>query len=254
VGVVAFASAQALSASTGSSITVSPKSGHPSTAFTVSFKAPQRSGAVDGTERSYEVGIENEAIGNTSGCDSAFSTAVPVNAAGVARIKVAPKGRWCSGTYNGRVNEEIRAICKPGQACPEYVALRPLGQFVFTVKPVGGCARPTVSLPAREGTYLRGPTGVVAGLYIQGGAIVLGCPQRAHGPYAGSISATSTVAGVRTVITIFLKRDRRLFHLRLRPGVYTLSGAVAGSGRARPQRITIRAGHSLRQDLFVDVP
>lgn len=51
-------------------------------------------------------------------------------------VTLAPpsRSRWCPGTYRGRVETLSRPVCKPGTACPQFVALLPIGHFRFTVR------------------------------------------------------------------------------------------------------------------------
>jgi hypothetical protein len=110
-----------------------------------------------------------------------------------------------------------------------------------------------VPLPAREPQLTRGPTELVAGLYVQGGALIVGCPQQPRGPYAGTL----TVRGARTgrlIARETLTRPAQLFVLELAPGRYTVSAIGATGLRAMPETVTIPRHTTVRQDIFVDVP
>jgi hypothetical protein len=115
------------------------------------------------------------------------------------------------------------------------------------------CSVPTIPVPAHEPVLTRGPSELVAGLYVQGGAYIVGCPQQPRGPYAGTLSAISTQTG-RVVARETLHQAGKLFVLKLPPGSYTLRATNSSGLRAAPSRVRIPAHRSVRQDVFVDVP
>jgi hypothetical protein len=112
---------------------------------------------------------------------------------------------------------------------------------------------PTVALPRHEPLVTRGPTELIAGLYVQGGAFIVGCPQRPRGPYAGTLTATSVRTG-RRVARETLTKPGKLFVLALAPGRYVLRATESGGLRGAPVRVTIPAHRTVRQDVFIDVP
>ena len=57
------------------------------------------------------------------------------------------------------------------------------------------CSAPTIPVPPHEPVLTRGPSELVAGLYVQGGAYIVGCPLQPRGPYAGTLSAALTELG-----------------------------------------------------------
>jgi hypothetical protein len=115
------------------------------------------------------------------------------------------------------------------------------------------CVTPTVAVPRHEPRLTRGPTELVSGLYVQGGAFIVGCPQGPRGPFAGTLSAISTRTGKR-VARETLTRPGKLFVLTLAPGSYLLRATDAGGLAAAPVRVTIPAHRTVRQDVFIDVP
>ena len=115
------------------------------------------------------------------------------------------------------------------------------------------CPAPTVPLPAHEPTLTAGPSELVSGIYLQGGALIPDCPQRPRGPYAGTITITSARTG-RVVARRTLHAAGRLFAVRLPAGRYRLSGQITGGPLAVRLAVTIPAHTTVRQDLFVDVP
>jgi hypothetical protein len=115
------------------------------------------------------------------------------------------------------------------------------------------CATPLVPIPAHEPTLTAGPSELVAGIYEQGGALIPNCPQRARGPYAGTLTITSVRTG-RVVARRTLHSQGRLFVVRLAPGRYRLSGQITGGPLAVRETVTIPARTTVRQDLFVDLP
>jgi hypothetical protein len=115
------------------------------------------------------------------------------------------------------------------------------------------CSAPTVPLPAHEPQLTPGPTELVTGLYIQGGAYIVGCPQQPRGPYAGTLTVHGGRTG-RVVARETLRRPGSLFVVPLSPGRYTLSATGASGLRAEPQMVMIPRHTTVRQDVFVDVP
>jgi hypothetical protein len=115
------------------------------------------------------------------------------------------------------------------------------------------CSAPTIPVPPHEPVLTRGPSELVAGLYVQGGAYIVGCPQQPRGPYAGTLSATSTRTG-RVVARETLRQPGRLFVLKLAAGSYTLRATNSNGLLAAPSRVLIPAHRSVRQDVFIDVP
>ena len=115
------------------------------------------------------------------------------------------------------------------------------------------CSMPTVPIPPDEPVLTRGPSELVAGLYVQGGAYVMGCSPQPRGPFAGTLSATSTRTG-RIVARETLRRSGKLFVLALAPGRYLLRATESGGLRSAPVRVTIPAHRTVREDVFIDVP
>jgi hypothetical protein len=115
------------------------------------------------------------------------------------------------------------------------------------------CSAPTIPVPPHEPVLTRGPSELVAGLYVQGGAYIVGCPQQPRGPYAGTLSAISTRTG-RVVARETLRQPGRLFVLKLAAGSYTLRATNANGLLAAPSRVRIPAHRRVRQDVFIDVP
>jgi hypothetical protein len=115
---------------------VTPSGGTPETAFTVSFHALHRTGNQGGVTRHDELTGTVAVAGQR--CVGSFGVRAPDAAAG-ARVRVVllprtPRGSaWCVGTFHGRVDELQAPLCGAGLACPQYVIVRPIGRFSFTV-------------------------------------------------------------------------------------------------------------------------
>ena len=116
------------------------------------------------------------------------------------------------------------------------------------------CPHPSVPVPPNEPVYRTGPTELVSGLYIQGGAIPPPpCKPKPRGPDAGTITVTDPTTGA-TVATQSVSNGH-LAHIALAPGKYTVSGQFAGGGRTSfSPTVTVRPGYKVRQDVFEDVP
>jgi len=111
------------------------------------------------------------------------------------------------------------------------------------------CEKPTVAVAPREPYVTHGPTEIVVGLYVQGGALIPGCRPEPRGPDAGTVSVT---AQGKVVARQTLHASGKLFVLRVAPGHYTIE--ARDSAPLRPVAVTVRKGQTVRQDLFTDVP
>jgi len=124
---------------------------------------------------------------------------------------------------------------------------------IATVLAGSACPVPKVPVPASEPRVTPGHTGLVAGIYVQGGAIVPGCRMLPRGPYAGTVTVFRAGTGAR-VASETLRTDGRLFRIALAPGTYTVRATERGGLRIGPMTVTIPPGHRVRDDLFIDVP
>jgi hypothetical protein len=121
------------------SVHVNPPTGLPSTTFTISFRTSDRTGVHGALARRDE--LMGAVARHGSGCVSSFDASAPVGAAGtLIRVAMGPariRGHWCTGRWSGRIEELETPVCKPGQACPQFIILRGvIGHFVFTVTSV----------------------------------------------------------------------------------------------------------------------
>jgi hypothetical protein len=117
-----------------------------------------------------------------------------------------------------------------------------------------GCPHPSVPVPPQEPVYRTGPTKLVSGLYIQGGAVPAPpCKPEPRGPYAGKITVTNARTG-ETVASASVK-DGHLARIPLAPGKYQVSGQFSGGGTTSySPTVKVRRGYKVRQDVFEDVP
>lgn len=114
-------------------IKVNPGSGHRRTHFAVTFTAPDRTGTVSGTLRRYQVGA---ATSQKQGCVATANKSVGASRAGarVSTTLTPVGGRWCTGTYKGKIVETVMPRCEPGKACPAFIGiLHVVGTFKFRV-------------------------------------------------------------------------------------------------------------------------
>ena len=118
--------------------------------------------------------------------------------------------------------------------------------------PYARCPKSAVAVAPREPYVTRGPTQVVVGLYVQGGALIPNCPQVPRGPDSGTV--TVSAHGGKIVARETLATAGRLFVLPVAPGNYTISAKIAGGVRLPPVSVTVRKGYTVRHDLFEDVP
>src|SRR5579863_2618322 len=102
---------------------VTPSGGGSATTFVVSFRAPVRTGVV-GSVRLRDL-LTAAPVSGGAGCIGQVSVPVPDAHRGAqVRIRLDPialGGRWCTGTYHGKVVELQTAVCPRGTACPTYV-------------------------------------------------------------------------------------------------------------------------------------
>jgi hypothetical protein len=99
----------------------------------VAFTAPDQTGLVSGSLRRYQIGA---ATSQQQGCVASAGKAVGASRAGarVSTTLTPVGGRWCTGTYRGRIIETMTPRCEPGKLCPAFVGvLRVIGTFKFRV-------------------------------------------------------------------------------------------------------------------------
>jgi hypothetical protein len=116
-------------------VEVSPGSGSPTTAFVISFRAPDKTGSSRGQFRQYDVTATGPQ--GTQGCQAGTSTApAPSRAHAHVRVTLKPGHRgWCVGSYHGSVVETMRPVCGVHAACPQFVVLiRIVGHFTYRVR------------------------------------------------------------------------------------------------------------------------
>jgi hypothetical protein len=116
-------------------VAVKPSSGWPATVFTVSFRAPDRTGRYGGEYRYYAVSATGPS--GSGGCVGRVTRYVGATAAPArVRVKLRPGAEgWCLGTFRGSVTEEERPVCPNHEACPLYIVrLKTIGQFTFHVQ------------------------------------------------------------------------------------------------------------------------
>ena len=119
---------------------VTPGTGGPRTAFTISFRNPSETGRVGSVQRNETVALAGT---HRSGCVWSGQMGVPAAAAQQmvhvalrpSRMSTAAAGRWCTGTFRGTVTLDEHFRCAPPQLCP-MIAIRPqtIGRFTFKVK------------------------------------------------------------------------------------------------------------------------
>jgi hypothetical protein len=112
--------------------------------------------------------------------------------------------------------------------------------------------------PAGEPLVTSGPTELVSGLFIEGGALAIysapKCTPRVGTPSAGTLTVTSTATGA--VVATQTVAAGALATFPLPPGSYTVSGTFSdSSGLTLPgTSVQVTAGNTVRQDVVVPVP
>ena len=113
------------------------------------------------------------------------------------------------------------------------------------------CRHPSVPVPRQEPKYSSGPTELVSGLYIQGGAVPPPpCRPEPRGPYGGMLIVRS---GGQVVVRRNVASGH-LAHILLAPGTYERRGRLTNGPELGPVKVIVRSGQRVRQDLFEDVP
>ena len=117
----------------GKKLTVTPAKGGPTSRFVVQFTTAYPTGTSGGTIRTIELKASGPASA-PKGCIDRIAMPVTVTVPGLQRVSMSVRPRWCAGTYSGSITETIRPNCQPGVACPQYIALMPIGTFSFLVR------------------------------------------------------------------------------------------------------------------------
>ncbi len=123
---------------------VSPIVGVPGSTFVVSFVSPVRTGVTSSVRLRYLLTTASSSPGQD--CLAQINSPVPDGRRGQrVRATLNPKtlgGRWCTGTYAGKVTLLQTAVCPKGVACPTYVLVRgTVARFSLLVRgpiPPGG--------------------------------------------------------------------------------------------------------------------
>src|ERR1700684_508571 len=91
------------------------------------------------------------------------------------------------------------------------------------------CPKSTVAVAPREPYVTHGPTEVVVGLYVQGGALIPNCPQQPRARDADTVTVRANGGGI--VARETLGPAAKLFVLRVAPENYTISAKIANGVR-----------------------
>ena len=131
--------ASAATAVPSAPIHVTPAAGGPRTVFSVSFRAPQRTGVEGSLRRFDQLSASVPSAANSGGCLTSVDASIPAADKGsLVFVRLDPHahaGRWCVGTYRGQIEELAGPVCRPGLACPAFVALLgTIGRFSFQVR------------------------------------------------------------------------------------------------------------------------
>jgi hypothetical protein len=134
--ILAFAATSASAAGTAVSPRVSPKTGGPKTAFTVSFKTRQETSRAGIIDRHYPVEISRK---RRKGCIYLRSVRVRYARSGVRVRTVVRAGkrtaRWCRGAFTGRVFYVEEPSCRNQPGCPSFPSTRrQVGKFSVRVR------------------------------------------------------------------------------------------------------------------------
>jgi hypothetical protein len=108
--------------------------------------------------------------------------------------------------------------------------------------------------PAGEPILTPGPTELIAGLFIEGGPLIMRsaptCKDVAEKSSPGSITVTNA-AGTIVVNRMRLTRGQ-LLYVKVPPGKYTITGILSVNNKVGPVTVKVPAGDTVRQDLTLD--
>ena len=109
--------------------------------------------------------------------------------------------------------------------------------------------------PPGEPILKPGPTEIITGLFIEGGAYIErsapNCKTLVGTSSAGTITITNSV---ETVVANTELTAGQLLSVTVPAGTYTISGVFAGGNKVGPTTVTVPSGEIVRQDLVLDVP
>ncbi|MHB8690090.1 MAG: hypothetical protein ACYDHH_02495 [Solirubrobacteraceae bacterium] len=109
---------------------VTPAVGKPSSTFRVKLTSPIDTGP--GATVYATVSLAKRHHGDCQAGAGEATGDVPDH---LTQLEFSPGvGKWCVGKYSGYAQETITPICKAGQPCPQYIAVRQLGHFSFVVR------------------------------------------------------------------------------------------------------------------------
>lgn len=149
---------------------------------------------------------------------------------------------------------------RPQQRIVQQAPLAGHRAHAISVWLVPRCPKPGPTAPlTHEPSETAGPTELISGIYLSGGPATPPwvCP-RVPAPSAGTISVVNPATGA-TVVNADVVQGQ-LATIPLAPGTYTIEGTDSDAHsngiamRAGPQTVTIPAGMTVRQDIFVSVP
>lgn len=110
--------------------------------------------------------------------------------------------------------------------------------------------------PPGEPITTLGPTELISGLFIEGGAFIYrsapNCKSFVCKSSSGTISVTNSVGTV--IVNNVALTAGQLLHDNVAPGAYSISGVFSGGNRVGPTIVRVLSGEVVRQDLVLDVP
>jgi hypothetical protein len=110
--------------------------------------------------------------------------------------------------------------------------------------------------PPGEPIIKSGPTELITGLFIEGGAYIERSAPNCKDLVGKSTSGTITITN--SVGTVFVNNMAlsagQLLYDNVPAGVYTITGVFTGGTKAGPTTVTVASGEIVRQDLVLDAP
>ena len=110
--------------------------------------------------------------------------------------------------------------------------------------------------PAGEPIVKSGPTELISGLFIEGGAFIVRsaphCKQIVEKSSPGTITVTNSAGSV--IVNQMALATGQLLYVTVPAGTYTITGVLSVNNKVGPVTVNVPAGKTVRQDLTLDAP
>ena len=173
-------------------------------------------------------------------------------AATVATARVRARAAGCALRFTGaRVQMPTIQTIRTQSVGPGHVAK----VVTLSVNPLCPGSL-NIGPPPGEPIIKSGPTELITGLFIEGGAFIYrsapSCKVFVGRSSGGTITITNSVG------TVFANNmalsPGQLLYVNVPAGAYTITGVLSGGNKLGPATVNVASGQIVRQDLVLDVP